>query len=249
MNKQLVLGCLECSRFALLVLLSALHSPDLDQVLLILLLQSLELGLFVKELQLVLVSLLSDLSLGGFSLSEELSLGGEFLLKLLLLIDHFLDVIVSANRQRRAALNNLGEVSDLGAQVLDDAASAFLLLLGGLDELPGAVDFLLEERDGGRIFLGQAQGSLHPCGVTHNRVIELLAAFNEAFLRLVGGLEGAVQFLVLILEARHGFFTDHAIKHGLEVLLQLFILLLVQAHRNEGVLVCASSCGVSHQLF
>ena len=73
-------------------------------------------------------------------------------------------------------------MSDFGSQVLDDAPSSLFLLLGGLDKLPGTIDFLFEEGDRGGILLSQAQGGLDSGCVANDGLVELLASFNQAFL-------------------------------------------------------------------
>ena len=93
------LGLLRLKRvgLALLVLLCPHQRVDLNQVLLVLLLQRLELGLLRVEADLEQVGFLLDLLLSLLDVSELLSLGGEFLLELLLLVDHLLHIVVSAN--------------------------------------------------------------------------------------------------------------------------------------------------------
>jgi len=79
--------------------------------------------------------------------------------------------------------------------------------------------------------LGESEGGLDSGRVANDRFVKLLATFNETFLGLVRGLEGSIELLILVLEALHGLLANHALKHSLEVLLQLFVLLLVEAHR------------------
>lgn len=94
---ELLLTGLECVGLALLVLLGANQRLDLDLVLLVLLLEGLELGLLLEELQLQLVGLLGELSLGRLCLGELFGLGAQLTLQLILLVDHLLDVVVSAD--------------------------------------------------------------------------------------------------------------------------------------------------------
>ena len=93
------LGLLRLKRIglALLVLLCPHQRVDLNQVLLVLLLQRLELGLLRVEADLEQVGFLLDLLLSLLDVSELLGLGGELLLELLLLVDHLLHIVVSAN--------------------------------------------------------------------------------------------------------------------------------------------------------
>ena len=114
-------------------------------VLLHLLLQSLQLGVLLEEFHLKLVLVLEEVRFGGIGLGEGLNLGSKILLKVLLIIDHLLDVVVGVDGKRGTALNNLGQVGDFSPQVRDDRAGALLFLLSGLNELPSSVDLLLEE--------------------------------------------------------------------------------------------------------
>ena len=83
----------------------------------------------------------------------------------------------------------------------------------------------------------QAECGFHPGCIAHNCLIELLTALDETLFRLVRRLQSAVKLLILVLEALHGLFTDHALEYGLEVLLELLILLLVQTHGKEGLFI------------
>ena len=88
---------LECIGLALFVLLCPDQCVDLDEVLLILLLESFKLGLLRVEADLKQVLLLFNFLFACINFCELLSHLGEFFLEALFLFDHFLDVIVGAN--------------------------------------------------------------------------------------------------------------------------------------------------------
>lgn len=139
---------LERVSLTLLVLLSPHKRINLDKVLLILLFESLKLGFFLVELDLLQAEGLLDLVLCGLSLGELVDVGLELFLKLLFLIDHLLNVVVGADGQRGTALDNLGQMGDLSPQVLNDAPCTFFLLLSSFDQFPSAINLFLEQGDG-----------------------------------------------------------------------------------------------------
>ena len=94
---ELGLLCLECVGLALLVLLCSHQRVDLNHVLLVLLLQCLELRLFLIEADLKQVGFLFHLRFCLLNFSKLLSFGSKILLECLLLVDHLLNVVIGAN--------------------------------------------------------------------------------------------------------------------------------------------------------
>ena len=96
-SSESLLGCFEGRSLALFILSVTNHGVDLNHILFVLLLLGLQLRLFDVKLDGKLVGLLGNFSLGGLSISKLFRLGGDLLLEGFLLVDHLLDIVVSAN--------------------------------------------------------------------------------------------------------------------------------------------------------
>ena len=80
------------------------------------------------------------------------------------------------------ATDDLVQVSDLGSEVGDDGASTIFLLFCGFNEPPSvisAIDFLLQERDGGAVLLGG--GLLNRGWLSHLDIFLVAVDLDEVF--------------------------------------------------------------------
>ena len=152
-----------------------------------------------------------------------------------------LDSIVLVELEARSELNGLVELGDLSSQLADDLAGLFFLFLGGLDQFPSLVDLFLEQANGRTVLLGQLDGGLDTRGVLDDDLVEVLDLADETLLRVVGGLESAMELLVLSLEALHSLFADHGLEDFLEVALKGLVEFGRDAHLQKLVFVISHS--------
>lgn len=110
---------------------------------------------------------------------------GELNLDLILSSHELHHSIILGESEAGTLLHNLVEVRNFGLEFRDDFAGFLFLVLGGLDESPGFLDFFLEDANGAGVFLGELDSGLDTGRVLHDRVLKLFAALDETLFTFI----------------------------------------------------------------
>jgi len=133
----------------------------------------------------------------------------KLLLHSVLGLHELLHSVVLGELETRTEFDGLVKLGNLGFKFLDDLSCLLFLLLSCLDELPGLVNLFFKKTNSTGIFLGELDGGFDSRSVANDDLIQILDLLDQALFRLVGSLEGTVEFLIFGLEALHSLFAHH----------------------------------------